>query len=75
MITTRDKETVEGFVESMTESIRFFAKGKIPEKDIRNMAEYEVNRLDFNNDWQMHKGLGYFAMSAVNRYLLKSEMK
>ena len=35
------------------------------------MAEYVVNRLDFNNDWQMHKGLGYFAMNAVNRYLSK----
>lgn len=69
MIITRDKETVESFVTSMMESIRFFAKGRVPEKEIRNMAEYEVNRLDFNNDWQMHKGLGYFAMNAVNRYL------
>lgn len=71
MITTRDRETVEAFVESMTESIRFFSKGRISEDEIKNMAEYEVNRLDFNNDWQMHKGLGYFAMNAVNRYLLK----
>ena len=71
MITSRDKETVEAFVKSMAESIRFFAKGRIPEEDITNMAEYEVNRLDFNNDWQMHKGLGYFAMNAVNRYFCK----
>lgn len=71
MTTTRDRETVESFVESMMESIRFFAKGRIPEDNIKDMAEYEVNRLDFNNEWQMHKGLGYFAMNAVNRYLSK----
>ena len=69
MTTTRDKKTVDAFVESMMESIRFFAKGRISEEDIKNMAEYEVNRLDFDNQWQMHKGLGYFAMNAVNRYL------
>lgn len=73
MIITRDKETVEAFVESMAESIRYFAKDRIPETDIKNMAEYEVNRLDFNNDWQMHKGLGYFAMNAVNRYFCNSK--
>lgn len=73
MITNRDKETVEAFVKSMAESIRFFAKGRIPEEDIANMAEYEVNRLDFNNDWQMHKGLGYLAMNAVNRYILQKQ--
>ena len=74
MIINRDKETVEAFVKSMTESIRFFAKDRIPEEDIKHMAEYEVNRLDFNNDWQMHKGLGYFAMNAVNRYLYKNKV-
>ena len=74
MIINRDKETVEAFVKSMTESIRFFAKDRIPEEDIKNMAEYDVNRLDFNNDWQMHKGLGYFAMNAVNRYFHKNKV-
>ena len=58
----------------MAESIRFFAKDRIPEDDIKTMAEYEVNRLDFNNDWQMHKGLGYFAMNAVNRYFYKNKI-
>lgn len=74
MIINRDKDTVEAFVKSMAESIRFFAKDSIPEDDIKTMAEYEVNRLDFNNDWQMHKGLGYFAMNAVNRYFYKNKI-
>lgn len=65
----RDRETVESFVQTMQESIRYFAQGRIPESEIQNMAEYEVNRLDFNNDWQMHKGIGYFAMRAVDNYL------
>ena len=69
---TRDRETVESFVKSMAESIRYFAKGRISEEDIRNMAEYEVNRLDFNNEWQMHKGIGYFAMKAVDEYLTRT---
>ncbi|MDD3141770.1 MAG: hypothetical protein PHX08_22785 [Lachnospiraceae bacterium] len=72
MITvSRDKDTVNSFVESMIESMKFFAKGRIPEDEIRNIAEYKVNRLDFNNEWQMHKGIGYFAMMAVNEYLAK----
>lgn len=67
----RDRETVDAFVKSMVESIRYFAKGRIPEQEVQNMAEYEVNRLDFNNEWQMHKGIGYFAMKAVNEHLAR----
>ena len=70
-IVDRDKETVNSFVESMIESMKFFAKGRISEREIRRIAEYKVNRLDFNNEWQMHKGIGYFAMLAVNEYLTK----
>ena len=69
MTTVRTKKIVDSFVSSMTDSIRFFAKDRIPESEIKGMAEYEVNRLDFNDEWQMHKGLGYFARNAVNRYL------
>lgn len=69
METVRSKKVVNSFVSSMAESIQFYAKGRIPEDEVRYMAEYEVNRLDFNDDWQMHKGLGYFARNAVQRYL------
>lgn len=69
METIRSKKVVDSFVSSMADCIRFYAKSRIPEDEIRYMSEYEVNRLDFNDDWQMHKGLGYFARNAVNRYL------
>lgn len=75
MITaTRDKETVDSFVKSMEESIRFFAKGRIQEGQISDMAERMVEELDFNNEWQMHKGLGYFAMKAVEEYLARNDL-
>ncbi len=73
METVRSKKVVDLFVSSMVECIRFYAKGKIPESEIQYMSEYEVNRLDFNDDWQMHKRIGYFARNAVNRYLKQKE--
>ena len=54
----------------MEESIRFYANGEISEDDIRYLAEYVVNRLDFSNEWQMHKGLGYFTKKAVANFKL-----
>jgi hypothetical protein len=57
----------------MKECIRFFAEGRLTEDEIRYMAEYEVNRLDFENEWQMHKGLGCFAKRAVGEYLGRIE--
>ena len=65
----RDQALVDQFVKSMGEAIRYFSKGRISDNIIKFMAEYEVNRLDFNNDFQMHKGVGYFAKMAVERYL------
>lgn len=64
----RSPELVDQFVDSMETAIRYFSKGRISDDDIRNMAAYEVNRLDFNNEWQMHKGLGYFAKMAVEKH-------
>ena len=32
----------------------------------------EKNRLDFENEWQMHKGIGYFAKKAVDNFLAKN---
>lgn len=58
-----------GFLESTQESVRLFANGRLSEAEIRNLAKSIVNRLDFDNEWQMHKGLGYFAKRAVERYL------
>lgn len=75
MTTVRTKPIVDSFVSSMEESIQFYANGRITENKIKYMAEYEVNRLDFNDEWQMHKGIGYFARNAVNRYLLKQKEK
>lgn len=66
---TRNKSLVESFVKSMEESIRRFANGRLSDSEVKYLAEYQVNRLDFNNSWQMHKGLGYFARAAVNNYL------
>jgi len=66
---TRDRILVDSFVTSMEESIRFFSNGRLSEADIRFLAEYEVNRLDFDNEWQMHKGIGYFAKRAVDKFL------
>lgn len=64
----RNKELVDSFVESMKTSIRFYANKKLSETEITYLAEYTVNRLDFDNEWQMHKGIGYFARKAVERY-------
>lgn len=66
---TRDRKLVESFVDSMLESIRIYSNGRLSESEIKYLAEYEVNRLDFNNEWQMHKGIGYFARKAVDNYL------
>lgn len=66
---TRNKPLVESFVRSMEDSIRRFANGQLSDFEIKYLAEYQVNRLDFNNTWQMHKGLGYFARAVVNNYL------
>lgn len=71
MITERNKELVNSFVESMEKSIRFYAKGRLSESDIKYLAEFEVNRLDFENEWQMHKGIGYFARKSVEKFLKK----
>lgn len=57
------------FLASMQECIRFFSQGQIPESDILSLAEIETSKLDFSNQWQMHKGIGYFAKLAVSRYL------
>lgn len=73
MITTRERRLVDSFVTSMKELILFFAKGKLTELEVAYLAEYLVNRLDFENEWQMHKGLGYFAMIGVQRYLEQKE--
>lgn len=74
MSTTREPKLVESFVNSMKESISFFAEGKLSEDEINYLAEYEVNRLDFENEWQMHKGIGYFAKKSVREYLEKKEV-
>ena len=67
----RDRKLVDSFVESMEESILFFSGGRLSEMEIKYLAEYEVNRLDFDNAWQMHKGIGYFAKKAVENFLAK----
>jgi hypothetical protein len=74
MEVARDIKLVESFVDSMKESLRFFSEGKLSENEINYLAEYIVNRLDFNNRWQMHKGLGYFAKITVREYLEKKEI-
>ena len=61
MNTERNRTLVESFVKSMEESIRFYSNGRLSDSDIRYLSEYEVNRLDFENEWQMHKGIGFFA--------------
>lgn len=69
----RTKALVDQFVESMKTNLRFFADGKLSDQEIGYLAEYTVNRLDFNDKWQMHKGLGYYARHAVERYLGEKE--
>ena len=69
----RSNELVNAFVETMKESIRFFADGKIPENDIAYLAEYEVNRIDFNNKQQIRTGFDYYARKAVGRYFSAME--
>ena len=66
---TRNKVLVESFINSMIESIRIFCSGKLSETEIKYLAEQEVNRLDFDNKWQMHKGIGYYAKRVVESYL------
>ena len=66
---TRNKVLVESFVNSMIESIRIFSDGKLSETEIKYLAEQEVSRLDFDNKWQMHKGIGYYAKRVVESYL------
>lgn len=68
---TRDRKLVESFVNSMEESIRAFSNGRLSDTEIKYLAEYEVNRLDFDNEWQMHKGIGFFAKKAIENYLQK----
>ena len=58
----------------MTECIGYYSNGKLSESDIRYLAEYEVNRLDFQNEWQMHKGVGYFAKKAVDNFIANKNM-
>lgn len=74
IIAERNKTMIDSFTETMIESIRFFSRGNIPESDIRSIAVSEVAKLDFNNEWQMHKGVGYFAKNAVKRYLAEDGM-
>jgi hypothetical protein len=35
----------------MEENIRFYSNGEITDADVKYLAEYEVNRLDFENEW------------------------
>lgn len=65
----RTPKLVGSFVGSMKDRINYFAKGQIPNRDVELLAEQIVNRLDFNNETQMHKGLGYWAKNAVKQYL------
>lgn len=71
MNTERSKKLVNSFVDSAKESIYFYSDGRLSEGEIDYLAEYVVNRLDFNNEWQMHKGIGYFARQVVDEFLLK----
>lgn len=68
---TRNRQLVESFVTSMEESIRVFSNGRLSDTEVKYLAEYEVNRLDFDNEWQMHKGIGFFAKKAIENYLQK----
>ena len=74
MSTERNKELVNSFVASMEKSMRFYAKNRLSESEIKYLAEFEVNRLDFENEWQMHKGIGYFARKSVENYLKQKEV-
>lgn len=65
---SRDRELVDSFVASAAECIRLYSGGGLTEVEIKYLSEYTVNRLDFNNQWQMHKGLGYFARKTVESY-------
>ena len=66
---TKDGVLLKTFISSMSNDIRFFANGALTEAEIGYLAEYEVGRLDFDNAWQMHKSLAYFARKAVENYL------
>lgn len=69
MTIERDQSLVDSFVNSMIEDIRFFSNGMIPNNEIPLIAKRIVSRLDFNDEWQMHKGIGYYARAAVETYL------
>lgn len=74
MPTERTRTLVDSFVESTKESLRYFAGGRLSDEEIDFLAEYTVNRLDFNNEWQMHKGIGYFARQAAEDWLQKKDL-
>lgn len=69
---TRNRALVDSFVDSMAECIKSYSNGRLSEEEIKYLAEYEVNRLDFENKWQMHKGIGFFAKKAVENYLQRT---
>lgn len=71
MGTERSRKLVNSFVESAKESIYFYSDGRLSEGEIEYLAEYTVNRLDFNNEWQMHKGIGYFTRQVVDDFIIK----
>jgi len=68
---TQENDLYESFVATMIECIREYSNGRLSETVISVLAAQEVRRLDFNNAWQMHKGLGYFAKKTVDNYLNK----
>lgn len=58
--TQMKEKLTEQFIASMIGNIKFFAKGSIPDEKIKMIAIQEVARLDFENEWQMHKGFGVY---------------
>ena len=68
----RTKLLVDSWVQSMTESIRLYSNGRLSEDKLKYLAEYTVNRLDFENEEQMSKGIHCFAETAVDDFILKS---
>lgn len=68
MNTENNEVLIDSFVKSMEDSIRLYANDTISDETIKSLAKSEVNQLDFENEWQMHKGIGYFAKKAVDNY-------
>lgn len=62
-------ELYNSFLDSMQECIAYFANGRLSDIEIKALAESIVGKLDFENKWQMHKGLGYFARKEVEKLL------